>query len=60
MGTGLCAGTQPERFQIRQGLSWPVHEEVEPDDLLLDVANSCPTEAISVRDADGNHLAPEL
>jgi ferredoxin len=36
-----------------------VQDEVDPDPSLLDVAESCPTEAISVHDAAGTLLAPE-
>jgi ferredoxin len=60
MGTALCAGTRPDRFRIEGGQSSPVQDEVEPDDELVDVADSCPTEAISIRDASGKLLAPEL
>jgi ferredoxin len=60
MGTGVCAGSRPDRFRLQEHRSWPVQEEVEPDESLLDVADSCPTEAISVRDAAGTLLAPEF
>jgi ferredoxin len=60
MGTGLCAGTRPDRFQIVGGLSHPVQGHIEPDDELIDVADSCPTEAISIWDASGKLLAPEF
>jgi ferredoxin len=59
MGAGVCAGTAPDRFRLVGGRSSPVDEQVEPDQLLLDVAESCPTEAITVRDAAGRQLAPE-
>ena len=59
MGTGVCAGTAPDRFRLTDGRSSPVDELVEPDELLVDVAESCPTEAITVRDAAGRQIAPE-
>ena len=59
MGTALCAGTRPDRFRIVGSHSNPVQEQVEPDAELVDVADSCPTEAISVHDAEGKRLAPE-
>jgi ferredoxin len=60
MGTGLCAGSRPDRFRIDDhGQSSAVLEQVEPDDELIDVADSCPTEAISIRDGSGALLAPE-
>lgn len=59
MGTGVCAGTAPDRFRLADGKSTPVDELAEPEPLLLDVAESCPTEAITVHDAAGRQLAPE-
>ena len=59
MGTALCAGTRPDRFQLKGNHSQPVQDEVEPDDELIDIADSCPTEAITVHDANGKLLAPE-
>jgi len=60
MGTGLCAGTRPDRFVLADGRARPVTDQVEPDQEVLDIAETCPTEAISVRDADGTLLAPEM
>jgi ferredoxin len=58
IGSGVCAGSAPEYFRLEDNRSWPVREEVEPDEMVLAVAESCPTEAITVRDADGKQLAP--
>jgi ferredoxin len=58
--TGVCAASRPDRFRLDRDRSHPVHEEVDPDDELLDVAESCPTEAITVRDAQGKLIAPQL
>ena len=60
MGTGLCAGSRPDRFVLDGARARPVDERIDPDDGVLDVAETCPTEAISVRDSDGTLLAPEL
>jgi ferredoxin len=60
MGTGVCAGTAPKHFALVDGVSTPLSEVVEPDDAVRDAAESCPVEAIAVRDATTNHLiAPE-
>jgi ferredoxin len=59
MGTGLCVGARPDRFVLDGDRSRPVELEVEPDDGLLDIADTCPTEAITIRAADGALLAPE-
>jgi len=59
MGSGVCAGTAPAHFRLDDGAARPVDESPEPDDVLLDAAESCPTESITVRDSEGNLLAPE-
>ncbi|MYT30791.1 MULTISPECIES: ferredoxin [unclassified Streptomyces] len=53
IGSGLCAGTAPERFRLdaaRQ--SHPVEPETEPADTVLAAAESCPVEAITITTAD--------
>jgi ferredoxin len=59
MGTGLCVGARPDRFVLDGKRSRTRQDEVEPDNELLDVAETCPTEAITVHAADGTLLAPE-
>jgi ferredoxin len=59
MGTGVCAGARPDRFVLDGAQAHPVQPWVDPDDGLLDVAYTCPTEAFTVRTADGTVLAPE-
>jgi ferredoxin len=54
IGSGICAGVAAGHFRLDQGKSWPVSELVEPDDGVLDAADICPTEAITVRDQAGN------
>ncbi len=60
VGSGVCVGTAPRHFRLDDDRSRPIKEVTEPDDLLLEAAESCPTESIMVRDAAGNLLAPEL
>ncbi|MFG3555275.1 ferredoxin [Micromonospora sp. NPDC047557] len=60
IGTSICAGTAPEHFHLVGGLSEPLADVVEPADVVLDAADSCPVEAITVRDAtDDRLIAPE-
>jgi ferredoxin len=59
LGTGLCAGSRPDRFALEGQTARPVDRRIEPEDGVLDIAETCPTEAISVRDEDGTLLAPE-
>ncbi|MFD7653222.1 ferredoxin [Actinosynnema sp. NPDC059797] len=59
LGTGMCTSLAPEHFRLEGGTSVPVSSSVEPDDAVTDAAESCPMEAILVRDADGTVLAPQ-
>jgi ferredoxin len=58
IGSGLCAGTAPEAFELADDRSRPIHPRVDPDEALLLVAENCPVEAITVRDHTGRRLAP--
>ncbi|MEU8180789.1 ferredoxin [Micromonospora sp. NPDC049044] len=60
IGTSICAGTAPEHFRLVDGLSAPVADVVTPAEAVIDAADSCPVEAITVRDAaDDRLIAPE-
>jgi ferredoxin len=60
IGSGICAGTAPDHFKVVDGTSHPVREEAEPADAAFDAAESCPVEAITIRDKEtGAKLAPE-
>jgi ferredoxin len=58
VGSGVCVGTAPGRFRLAVGRSRPVEGRIEPDPMVLDAAELCPTEAITVRDAAGRPVAP--
>ncbi|MEU4444486.1 ferredoxin [Actinosynnema sp. NPDC050801] len=60
LGTGMCTATAPEHFRLDGGTATPVKADVEPDDAVIDAAESCPMEAILVRSADGSVLAPQV
>ncbi|WP_374982696.1 ferredoxin [Streptomyces fradiae] len=58
-GTGLCLGTAHGRMRLDGGRARPVDEVIDPDEAVLDAAETCPMEAITVRDAGtGRVLAP--
>jgi ferredoxin len=60
IGSGMCAGVAPELFTLVEGVSRPVPAPIAPDPAAIDAAESCPVEAIAVRDAAAGHLiAPE-
>ncbi|WP_367131347.1 ferredoxin [Saccharothrix sp. HUAS TT1] len=60
LGTGMCTSIAPGHFRLDGGTATPVNGSVEPDDAVVDAAESCPMEAILVRSADGAVLAPQL
>ncbi|MDG9704721.1 ferredoxin [Streptomyces sp. DH37] len=60
-GTGLCVGAAPEHMRLDGGRARPVARDTAPDQRVADAAETCPMEAIRVRDAaTGEVLAPEL
>ncbi|WP_329109940.1 ferredoxin [Micromonospora sp. NBC_01699] len=60
IGSGICAHTAPKHFVLVDGLSTPVAETIVPADEVADAADSCPVEAITVRDStDDRLIAPE-
>jgi ferredoxin len=60
LGSGVCVGMAPDHFTLVEGRSSPQAETIDPDDVVIDAADSCPIEAILIRVADtGKILAPE-
>lgn len=60
IGSGICAGAAPKHFVLVDAVSIPLEELVTPAEAVLDAAESCPMEAITVWDAvDGRIIAPE-
>lgn len=59
LGSGICAAVAPAHFSLVDGVSGPATGEVDPaDEAVVDAAESCPVEAITVRSNDGTVLAP--
>lgn len=53
IGSGSCVGLAPRYFVLGPDhRSRPVTAEVEPDQVVLDAAASCPVLAISLTDLD--------
>ena len=60
IGSGMCAGVAPDHFELLDGYSRARSGPVEPSDDLVEAAESCPVEAILVKDVDtGKVVAPE-
>ena len=53
ISSGMCVAIAPDRFVLDQRQrSGPADAEIDPDELVRDAAASCPSEAISLVDAD--------
>jgi len=61
IGSGMCTASAPDRFLLDGGRAAATSDLPFPaDENVLDAAESCPAEAILVRDAaSGKVLAPE-
>jgi ferredoxin len=58
-GSGTCAASAPEFFELRDGVSAPVAERVAQHEAALAAAEICPLEAISITDLrTGARIAP--
>jgi len=58
IGSGLCASTAPEHFELSGDVSKAKEGEIDADERVLGAANLCPTAAIVVRSMDGAVVAP--
>jgi ferredoxin len=58
LGSGMCAATAPRHFRLDDGKSRALQEDIEPDDIVLGTADTCPAEAIIVYNAAGHRIAP--
>jgi ferredoxin len=59
VASGMCAAMAPKHFILDGPHSRPLLDETDPDDDVIDAAESCPVEAITVRDAaTGELIAP--
>ena len=58
--TAMCVSVAERFFELRGGYSTPIEPEVDPDEDVVEAAESCPLEAIKVHSVtDGHQIAPE-
>nr|WP_223279250.1 ferredoxin [Streptomyces sp. SDr-06] len=50
LASGMCAGAAPDVFALEGEHARVLTEAVEPDERILDVADACPAQAITVSD----------
>lgn len=54
-GTGMCAGVAPDHFELGSDyLARPRLPVVEADESVVDAAECCPMEAITLVEVDGD------
>ncbi|RLV08514.1 ferredoxin [Streptomyces griseocarneus] len=59
VGSGLCAATAPDAFRLDDARrSRPVEEVILPSDAVLEAAEGCPVEAITIRGSAGEAVFP--
>lgn len=58
-GIGACVGIAPEVFEIdNEGKAVVISREGADDDTILAAAESCPLEAITLLDEEGEQVYP--
>ncbi|MFB7783022.1 ferredoxin [Streptomyces vinaceus] len=50
LGSGICAGTAPEVFALEDDRARPRTERVAAQQRILEAADMCPAQAITVHD----------
>lgn len=50
MASGMCAGIAPDLFALGAEHAEPLSDEVPEEERVLDAADSCPAQAITIRD----------
>lgn len=55
--TGMCAALAPDLFELNEAYATPVKPDIDPDEIALDAADQCPTQAISVTE-NGKEIGP--
>ncbi|MGK5629382.1 ferredoxin [Streptomyces sp. URMC 123] len=59
IGSGMCVDSAPRGFTLDSARkSRSVASETDPDNELMEAAESCPVEAISIRTVDGRAVFP--
>ncbi|MEU9192875.1 ferredoxin [Streptomyces hundungensis] len=53
LASGMCAGAAPDVFALEAEHARVVADPLEPDERILDIADSCPAQAITVQDGSG-------
>ncbi len=58
MASGVCVAARPDLFRLDTESAAMITPNAEPDEDLLDLADTCPAMAITVVDADGVEIGP--
>ncbi|MFE7122708.1 ferredoxin [Streptomyces sp. NPDC057617] len=52
IASGMCAGMAPEFFALDDDRARALADRIDPDETVLDAADSCPASAITVTEGD--------
>lgn len=52
IGSGMCAALAPDLFALDGEYAHPLADNVDPAEVVLDVADSCPVMAITVTEGE--------
>lgn len=53
LASGMCAGAAPDVFALDGEHARALPQGIEPEERILDVADACPAQAITVHDGSG-------
>ncbi|MFG2718954.1 ferredoxin [Streptomyces sp. NPDC048416] len=53
LASGMCAGAAPDVFALDGEHARALRDGIEPDERILDIADACPAQAITVSDESG-------
>lgn len=60
IGSGVCSATAPEHFLLEGATSVALKPTIEPAEDVREAAESCPVEAITIRETEtGELVAPK-
>ncbi|WP_020666786.1 ferredoxin [Amycolatopsis nigrescens] len=51
IASGMCAGIAPDVFALDDEFARALADEIQPNEVVLDAADSCPAMAITVTEA---------
>ncbi|MER5346732.1 ferredoxin [Streptomyces mirabilis] len=60
VGYGMCAGIAQAFFRLDHGFGTPIADEIDADDEVVNASESCPAQAILVREIGTDRVVAPL